>query len=497
MNAPLRRLGAVVGVMFALLLVAATYVQFVDAGDLEADGRNSRTFFAQLGRARGPITVGDDPVATSEPVDDRYSYQRTYADGPLYAHVTGAYSVVYGATGLEAAADDLLAGTSDTLFYRRVSDLLTGREPAGAVVETTLDAQLQRVAADALGDQRGAAVALDPRTGEVLALVSSPSYDPNALAGHDVEAVRAARAELLADPARPLDDRAIASRLYPPGSVFKLVTAAAALESGYEPGSVLAGPAELDLPLTDAGLRNSDSRPCGPGDQVSLADALRISCNTAFASLGMALGDQALRDQAAAFGFGEELSVPLEVTPSSVPEGMDAPELAQASIGQFDVRVTPLQVAMVSAGIANDGVVMRPTLVRSVRGEDLEVLQSPNPTVLGRAVSASTAEALTTMMVGVVEDGTGRAAQIDGVAVAGKTGTAQHAEGRPPHAWFTAFAPADDPTIAVAVVVEDGGSAGDQASGGRTAAPVARAVIAAHLAQAGADADGATDEDGG
>ncbi len=488
MNGPLRRLGTVVGAMFALLLVAATYVQFVDAGDLQADGRNSRTFYAELGRARGPITVGDQPVAESVEVDDRYSYQRTYPQGADYAHVTGAYSVVYGATGLEEAADELLAGTDDQLFYRRLSDLLTGREPAGAVVETTLVPQVQQAAAEALGDQRGAAVALDPRTGEVLALVSSPSYDPNVLAGHDVDAVRAAREELLADEERPLDNRAIASRLYPPGSVFKLVTAAAALEQGYTPASTLAGPAVLDLPQTDAGLRNSDRAACGPGDQTTLADALRTSCNTAFASVGMALGEEALRDAAAGFGFGEELAIPLEVTPSTVPTGMDPPSLAQAAIGQRDVRVTPLQVAMVSAGIANDGVVMEPTLVRSVRGEDLEVIRAPSPTELGRAMGAEDADLLTGMMVGVVAEGTGRAAQVDGVEVAGKTGTAQHAEGRPPHAWFTAFAPADDPVVAVAVVVEDGGEAGDQASGGRTAAPVAREMIQARLAQVAADA---------
>ncbi|CAA9436398.1 MAG: Cell division protein FtsI [Peptidoglycan synthetase] [uncultured Quadrisphaera sp.] len=488
MNGPLRRLGTVVGAMFALLLVAATYVQFVDAGDLQADGRNSRTFYAELGRARGPITVGDQPIAESVEVDDRYSYQRTYPDGPTYAHVTGAYSVVYGASGLEAAEEELLSGTDDSLFYRRLSDLLTGREPAGAVVETSIVPEVQQAAAEALGGQRGAAVALDPRTGEVLALVSSPSYDPNALAGHDTGAVRAAREELLADEARPLENRAIASFLYPPGSVFKLVTAAAALQAGYAPDSALAGPAVLDLPQTEQGLRNSDRAACGPNDQTTLADALRTSCNTAFASVGMALGEGALRDAAAGFGFGEELAIPLEVTPSTVPTGMDAPSLAQAAIGQRNVRVTPLQVAMVSAGIANDGVVMAPTLVRSVRGEDLEVIRAPSPTELGRALSAEDAEALTQMMVGVVADGTGRAARIDGVEVAGKTGTAQHEPGRPPHAWFTAFAPADDPVVAVAVVVEDGGDAGDQASGGRTAAPVAREMIQAQLDRVAQDA---------
>jgi peptidoglycan glycosyltransferase len=484
-NAPLRRLGVVVAAMFSLLLLAATYVQFVDAGDLQADSRNSRTFFAELSRDRGPITVGGDAVAASEPVDDRYKYLRQYTSGPVYAPVTGSYSVVYGASGLEEAADGLLSGSSDTLFYRRLSDLLTGREPAGAVVETTLDAQLQQIAYDALGDQKGAVVALDPQTGAVLAMVSTPSYDPNSLAGHETEAVQETYRELLADPDRPLDNRAIASYQYPPGSVFKLVTSAAALESGeYTPDSPLAGPAVLDLPQTDAGLRNDNGRACGTDDQVTLADALRISCNTAFASLGMDLGNEALSDQAAKFGFGNTFRVPMRVTASTVPTGMNPPQLAQASIGQYEVRVTPMQVAMVSAAIANDGVVMEPYVVDSVRGEDLEVLQSSSPTEHGRAMSADNAAALTQMMLGVVEDGTGTSAQIDGVEVAGKTGTAQNAEGAAPHAWFTAFAPADDPQIAVAVVVENGGSAGDEASGGRTAAPIARKLIQARLAEA-------------
>ena len=487
MNAPLRRLSVLVMGLFLVLMTAATWVQSIDAGRLRADGRNSRTLYAELGRERGPILVSGEAVASSAPVDDAYRYQRSYVDGPLYAHVTGAYSVVSQPTGLEGEVDDLLSGSSDQLFYRRLSDLLTGREPAGAVVETTLDAAVQRAAAEALGDQRGAVVALDPRTGDVLAMVSSPTYDPNELAVHDRDAASAARAALLGDEGDPLINRAIAGDLYPPGSVFKIVTAAAALESGrFTPETLVPGPAELDLPQTETTLPNSNGRACGTGDQVTLTDALRISCNTAFGWLGMDLGGDALRDQAAAFGFGADLDIPLGVTPSSVPEDMSPPQLAQAGIGQFSVRVTPLQVAMVAAGVANDGVVMRPNLVRTVRGEDLEVIERPEPTELGRAVSPETAAALTTMMEAVVERGTGTAAQISGVAVAGKSGTAQHgeasADNTDPHAWFTAFAPADDPQVAVAVVVEEGGAAGDEASGGRTAAPIAREVIQAALA---------------
>jgi len=479
-NGPLRRLAVVAFALFASLLASTTWIQFVSSGDLRGDGRNSRTLLEELGRERGPILVGDTAVATSVPVDDRFQFQRTYDEGERYAHATGFYSVSFGASGIEEAASDLLTGTSDEQFYRRISDLLTGTEPQGAAITLTLDPQAQAAAADALGDQRGAVVALDPGTGAILAMVSSPTFDPDEMATHDIDAANAARQALLEDPADPLVNRAIAGNLYPPGSVFKIVTAAAALEDGgLDEDSVLPGPAVLDLPQTDADLPNSSGSACGSGDQVSLTNALRISCNTTFGYLGMELGGDVLAAQAEAFGFDQRLRVPLRVTPSSVPAELTPPQEAQAAIGQFDVRVTPLQVAMVSAAVANGGDLMRPSLVAEVRAPDLDLIDRLTPQSMGRAVSGDTAEALTRMMVEVVEDGTGTAARISGIDVAGKTGTAQHATDRSPHAWFTAFAPADDPQVAVAVVVEEGGSAGDEASGGRTAAPIARDVIEA------------------
>jgi len=480
-NAPLRRLAVVAFMLFATLLASTTWTQFVDAGRLNADGRNTRTLLAELGRERGPIVVAGEGVATSVEVDDVYNFQRQYPVGPLYAHSTGFYSVYFGASGIEQALGEVLSGTADQLFYRRVGDILTGKEPQGATVELTLDPAVQQAAAEALGNQRGAVVALDPRSGEILAMVSSPTYDPNALAVHDREAVTAARAALLEDPARPLENRAIASRLYPPGSVFKLVTAAAAIESGrFDENSVIPGPAELDLPQTTTNLPNSGGGQCGSGE-VSLTDALRTSCNTAFGFLGLELGGDALREQANAFGFGEELRIPLRVTPSTVPEELNPPQTAQSAIGQFDVRVSPLQIAMVSAAIANGGTLVQPNLVRAIRDAELAVIEESSPSELGQPISPETAAQLARMMTTVVADGTGTAAQIEGVTVAGKSGTAQHAEGRSPHAWFTSFAPVEDPQVAVAVVVEEGGEAGDEASGGRTAAPIARDVMEAVL----------------
>ena len=483
MNAPIRRLSTVVALLFSALLVSTTLIQFVQARSLNERPDNRRTLLATYARERGQILVGGAPIAKSVPSKDELKWLRTYPKKDLYAHVTGYYSFTYGAGGgIEGAEDSLLSGASDKLFYRRVSDILTGKEQTGASLELTLDAKAQAAADKALGNQRGAVVALNPKTGEVLALVSHPSYDPSVLSSHDTTRVVAAWKKLNADGDRPMVDRAIAGNLYPPGSTFKVVTTAAALESGkFTEESQIPGPATLDLPQTTVNLPNDDRRPCGPNDKTSLTHALEISCNTAYGWLGMQVGADAFRAQAAKFGIGDRLSIPMTVTPSSVPAQLNEPQLAQSAIGQYDVRVTPLQMAMVAAAIANKGIVMKPYLVSKVTSSDLETIDEAQPEQLSQAVSANTAAALTRMMETVVKSGTGTAAQISGVEVAGKTGTAQHATGQPPHAWFISFAPAQDPKVAVAVVVEDGGNAGSEAFGGRVAAPIAKAVMEAVL----------------
>jgi peptidoglycan glycosyltransferase len=481
-NGPLRRLAGVIMLLFASLLISTTYVQYVDAQTLSDEPTNSRTLIKEYSRDRGPLLVnGGTPVAESEPIDDVYQYQRTYPSGPTYAPVTGYFSVVYGSTGMERAAGDLLSGTSDQLFYRRIGDLLTGEQPKGAAVDLTIDPKAQQAAYKALGDRKGAVVAIEPKTGNVLAMVSRPSYDPNELAGHDRKAVVAANKKLLADPDDPLINRAITG-LYPPGSVFKIVTSAAALSDGrWNPQSVIPAPLSLDLPQTTADLKNFGGESCGANGKSTLTHALEISCNTAFGWLGLQLGAKAMDEQAQKFGFGQSLRIPMTVEASKFPSNANPPQTAQSGIGQYDVQVTPLQVAMVSAGIANGGTVMRPNLISSVRTSDLKVIDTQEPEKLSEAVSPEVASQVKEMMLAVVRSGTGTRAQIPGVDVAGKTGTAQHGEGEPPHAWFTAFAPADDPKVAVAVVVEDGGGLGDAASGGRVAAPIAQKVMRAVL----------------
>ena len=486
MNGPLRRVSTVVALLFAALFISTTLIQVIFAPSINARPDNRRTLLDNYSRQRGAILVGDQAVAVSQPTpNEEIKYLRTYPQPLPYSHTTGYFSYTYGAGGgLEGSADDLLSGSSSQLFYTRVTDLLTGKQPVGATIQTTINPKAQDAADKGLGNQRGAVLALDPKTGAILAMISHPQYDPNRLSAHDQASVVKAWNELNADPNQPLINRAIAGNLYPPGSVFKIVTASAALENGkVDANTQIPAPAVMELPQSSVGLPNYDRQPCGPNNQTTLLRALEISCNTAFGYLGMQVGAQALADQAAKFGFGTTMRIPTRAEPSRFPSGIDQAQTAQSAIGQYEVRVTPLQVAMVSAAIANEGVVMRPYLINQVLSADLQTLDRTAPERLGTAVSPQTADTLTQMLTSVVDQGTGTPAKIAGVKVAGKTGTAEQGNGKPPHAWFTAFAPADDPKVAVAVVVEDGGNAGNEAAGGRLAGPIAKAVMEAVLKQ--------------
>lgn len=477
MNKELKRVSAAILIMFVALLSSTTTIAVFQVDNLRADGRNVRTLYDSYSAERGPILVAGQPIAESTPVDDQYKYQRVYTNPELYAAITGYFTLNQGTTGVEGSFNDYLSGTANDQFLAQVNAILTGQTPKGAAVELTIDPAVQQAAWDALGDNTGAVVALDPKTGAILAMVSKPSYDPSRLASHDTPAVIAAYDELLADPTGPLVNRAIAGDLYYPGSVFKLIVAAAAIDSGkFLPESTFPNPARLQLPLSDSLISNSGGGTCGPGETVSIADALRLSCNIPFAELGAALGQGTLREYAAMFGFGTDLKVPMSVTPSSIPSSLDAPQLMLSSFGQADVRVTPLQMAMVSAAIANSGVIMEPTLIRSVIAPDLTIIQAFQADVFSTPISAQSSATLTQLMVNNVANGAASNGRISGVDVAGKTGTAQNGEGRPLTLWFTGFAPAGDPQIAVAVVVENGTSFGNA-----VAAPIARKVIEAVL----------------
>ena len=480
MNATIRRSAWMMGLLILVLIINANVLAVVRDDALRARDGNRRQIIDEYGHQRGSILVGRRAIAKSVSTDQRLDYLRTYSDGSLYAPATGYYSI-YGSTGIESYENDVLTGDDDRLFVDRLTNLFTGQQPQGGNIVLTLDADAQRAAYQGLDGQAGAVVALDPFTGAILALVSVPSFDPNLLASHDPAQVTKNYDRLREDPDSPLLNRAT-QQLYPPGSLFKVVVAAAALESGkYRPDApLIPAPAVLDLPDTTAVIRNYDGAPCF-GGRASLTQALAISCNTAFANVGMDLGDDALRKQAEAFGFNKSVDTPLPVVPSVYPSDLDTPQTAQSAIGQYDVRASVMQMAMVGAGVANGGAVMQPYLVAEEQAPDLSSLSVTEPEQLSRAVSPSVAGALTDMMVGVVTNGTGVNAAIPGITVAGKTGTAEDGSRRPPHVWFMSFAPAEDPQVAVAVIVENGGRLGYDATGGAVAAPIARAVMEAVL----------------
>ncbi|CEA07197.1 Penicillin-binding protein A [Arthrobacter saudimassiliensis] len=479
MNQAIRNSWVVALAMFVLVLGSLTYVQFFAAEELgDMTPYNSRGVYQDFGRDRGSILVEGVPVAESVPSDDEFKFQRVYNSPELYSHLTGYFSLAHGNTQLESAMNDYLAGTSNEQFYERLVQLFTGGQAQGASVELTIDPQLQQMAYDLIPDgQRGSIVMLDPKTGDILAMVSKPSYDTNRLAGHDTGVVTQNMDELLAVPGLSPYLNPATQSLLAPGSVFKLVVAAAGLESGnYDADSVIPNPQELPLPGTNIALPNFVNGACASRTEADLQFALEQSCNTVFAQMAWELGEGTLAEQAKLFGFDTSINIPTRVEASHFPTEQDQAQLALSSIGQGSVTATPLEVAMISSAIANNGVQMKPNLIRTVRASDLSVIEEPDPEVLNTSVSPETARQLTEWMVDVVERGTATSAQVPGYTVAGKTGTAE-VEGRGDNAWFTGFAPADDPQVAIAVVMEDV----DLATGAQLTTPSAQKLLEAVL----------------
>ena len=480
MRRELKRVSLVIFVMFLSLFISSTGIQVISADDLATDQRNVRSIYDSYKTQRGSILVDGKPIAESIPVDDVYRYNRVYSD-EMYSSVTGFFSLYQGATGLESATNSYLTGQNSSQFFEQINALLSGTPVAGASVELTIDPDVQKAAWDALGDKKGAVVAINPTTGNILAMVSKPAFDANELAVHDGATSNANYKALIEDQDGPLLNRAY-SELYAPGSVFKLVVAAAALESGeYTAESTFPNPSKYTLPGTSTVVMNSGEGKCGGAATVSIADALRLSCNVPFAQLGIALKQNRISSQAGLFGFSKNIEFPMTSVASVYPKDMDEAQTGLSAFGQFDVRVTPLQMAMVSAAIANKGVLMQPNLIENVLTANLSVLHQPSPSVFSQPMSATTAKSMTEMMVGAVSNGVSGNARISGVEVAGKTGTAQNGTDQPYTLWFTGFAPADNPQVAVAVVIADGGGLGQSGRGNSLAAPVAKKVMQAVL----------------
>ncbi|MEV0625858.1 peptidoglycan D,D-transpeptidase FtsI family protein [Nonomuraea wenchangensis] len=484
MNSTLKRVSVACLAMFALLMINVNILQAVRAEDLRSDAHNVRNFYERYSIERGRITAGGKVIAQSVETDSkRFRFIRQYPDAKLYAHVTGFFSPE-SASAIEASENKLLDGSSADLLLRRSIDLFTGEPTKGANVEVTINPKAQKAAYDALrqSGKRGAVIAIEPKTGAILAMVSLPTYDPTELSGTDKGKVFSRYDELAKDKNQPLLNRAI-GQTYPPGSTFKVVTMAAYLEddSSRGPDTTVDAPQNLPLPNTNISLPNYGGAACGSGS-VTLTYALERSCNTPFGKMGMELGYDKMNEQTEKFGMGTQIGVPMSVAQSDFGKEEDKAALAMASIGQRSNRMTPLQMAMIAAGIANGGTVMKPYLVNKITDAKGDTIDEADPDELTDAVSEETSDKLRQMMVSVVQNGTANLAQVPGVQVAGKTGTAETADGQPPHAWFISFAPADNPKIALAVIVESGAAnVGAEATGGHTAAPIAKAVLEAVL----------------
>jgi peptidoglycan glycosyltransferase len=452
MNKELKRVSIAVLLMFMALFTSTTIITVFQVDKLNADPRNVRTLYDGYSAERGPILVDGQAVAESKPAADQYKFQRVYSNPALYSAVTGYFTLSQGDTGVEGALNDYLSGSAKSQFFDQINSIITGQPPKGAAVSLTINPKAQQAAWDALGNNAGAVVAINPKTGAILAI---------------------------ADPTRPLINRAIAGDLYHPGSVFKLVVASAAFDSGkFTPDSTFPNPTSLQLPGSTTSINNAEGGNCGGTPTVTIATALRLSCNIPFAQLGAALGSAEISRYAQAYGFGQPLRIPMSVTPSLYPQNTDAAKVMLSSFGQDEDRVTPLQMAMVSAAIANGGNLMQPTLIDHIAAPNLSVIQPFQQKVLSQPISAQTSATLTQLMINNVTSGAANNARINGVDVAGKTGTAQNGVGRPYTLWFTGFAPANDPQVAVAVVVENGTSFGNA-----VASPIAKKVIEAVLSK--------------
>ncbi|MGE0877696.1 MAG: peptidoglycan D,D-transpeptidase FtsI family protein [Acidimicrobiia bacterium] len=483
MNKSIRKLGFVLLLCYGVLFAQLTNVHLVKAKQYNASPINNREIIRDFSVERGTIITTDGViVADSVPSNDKYDFQRTYPTNDLFAPVTGWFSFLYGTGGVERTYNDQLTGQIAKEQDPGLAALLKGKKPSDVVL--TLRSDLQQVAKDALGEREGAVVALDPRSGAILALWSYPTFDPNKLATHDFALARTARAEYEADAAKPLLSGAYGERYFP-GSTFKIVTASAGLESGQVTVDAPSYPvtATYTPPLTTNPIRNFGGETCGG----TLMEILAVSCNTAFAQMGVDLGPEIMVERSEAFGFNSKppLDLPSAAVsnfPSVKSFDRNTPALAQSAFGQNDVQASPLQMAMVAGAIANGGRIMAPHVMSEIRDENQQVVQRYQPTVWRIATSPATAAIMRDAMVGVVQRGTATRLSINGVTVAGKTGTAQLGTEKPSsHAWIVGFAPAEEPRVAVAVLIKAQPGV-SEVTGGTVAAPVAKAVLENALA---------------
>ena len=486
MNVGIRRTGFAMIVLLVALVAQLTYLQVARSKTLANASGNPRKYFANISRDRGPIETADGAVvALSAPTKDEFKYQRVYPNDTAtqFADVVGYLSIQNGSVGVENAYASDLEGRTFKLQVNNLADALANKQPVGTVV-LTMSKLAQGTAAFALQGKPGSVVVLDVATGGILAAYSNPTFDPNQLATHDAKKAQAAYTFLANAPNNPLLARAW-RELYPPGSTFKTVTASIAQQNKVDLDTKFPVVDHIILPQTNGvPLYNFGKEKCGG----SMLDSFIVSCNTTFAQIGFDLGNT-FATGIQKFGVqtqpprqnGSGIDPPMVASTGPLPGtfALNQPKFMQDAIGQNQVLVPPLQMALVAEAIANQGVILQPHVVDCVLDPNDKVVSRVGVQQYARAIDPATAATMTSFMLAVVNDprGTGTAAQIPGVAVAGKTGTAETAEGEKPHAWFIAFAPADHPKYAVAVLVEHGGSAQAETTGGRVAAPIAKQVL--------------------
>ncbi|GGN66031.1 penicillin-binding protein [Streptomyces albiflavescens] len=485
MNKPLRRIAIFCGLLVLALLIRDNWLQYVQADELRTDPKNRRVTIERYATPRGDIIVDGDPITGSKKsTNSDFEYKRTYKNGPMWAPVTGYVSQAFGASQLENIDDGILTGNDDRLFFRNTLDMVTGKKKQGGNVVTTLNGAAQKAAFEGLGDKKGAVAAIDPKTGAILALASTPSYDPSTFAGNSTNTDGKAWNKLQKknNPDDPMLNRAL-RETYPPGSTFKVVTAAAALENGLVPDADTKtdSPDPWTMPGTTTVLPNEGNLPC---KNATLRVALQVSCNSVFGKVGADLGNDKMLEEAKKFGFGSEQFTPVRSNASVFSDDMNKSQTALSSIGQYNTAATPLQMAMVASAVANDGTLMKPYMVSELSTHNLDVIEHTDPQKLSQPLSQKNAQVLQSMMETVIKPGgTGTRAAIPGVTVGGKTGTAQHGidNSEKPYAWFISYAKLSDGSspVAVAVVVEDGSANRDDISGGGLAAPIARDVMKA------------------
>jgi penicillin-binding protein A len=488
MNKPLRRIAIFCGLLVLTLLIRDNWLQYAQADALREDPANRRVTIARYSTARGDIIVDGNPITgstkTSKTGLNDLKYKRTYKDGPMWAPVTGYASQAFGTNQLESLEDGILTGDDDRLFFRNTLDMFTGKPKQGGNVVTTLSAAAQKAAWKGLTARggKGAVVALEPSTGKILALASYPSYDPSSFAGGlNSDGKAWDKLQKKNNPADPMLNRAL-RETYPPGSTFKVVTAAAALENGLYTSAEenTKTPLPWIMPGTTTPLKNEGNIPC---ENATMRTALKVSCNTVFGKIGADLGNDKMLAEAKKFGFTSEQFTPVRADASVFSDDMNDSQTALSSIGQFNTAATPLQMAMVASAVANDGKLMKPYMVDELQSSNVDPVTKTEPEELSQPLSGENAQILQSMMETVVKDGTGQMAQINGVTVGGKTGTAQHGveNSENPYAWFISYAKLSDGSapVAVAVVVEDESANRDDISGGGLAAPIAKSVMEA------------------